>query len=534
MNKWKTGLNRGVVLPLVVFAAFSLDAEEQIKKQERYEEVYYSGPSWQIVNGKYVHQTCHFTRFLPEATENYTHDQYLGRIGHPYNYSVYFKEDKTSVTGASVIQSDRGMVVTENLYPARQNPEGFTVNLGGEIEVSGEGSGSPPKWEAKLESKFFWLEATGYNGKDIVVPEGTAVQYVAKENGSGKKSNWTVSKAGGSSESKSDAASIMFNRSFWGNIAAWFTSDQAITTPVPGVYTISAVPSDNTSFSPAPSATMTVVGTEFKEDANHPYAFDDFTNWNKGVSDYYGSKVGKCTRPYAAVRSGYQGRTQFELTPSPVAKDIEFESSTNRLLFTPATTKASKTVIFNATSGSATLSAKLDSATLANIEIRSYDVKPVKVLVVKLQNRSVSPDYSCFSKAMVNVTVTAIPWYITEITVSGSTIPITSTTIWTDAMRERLRDYYYNDVHPNIRDYDYVQFVLVGEVDGALGIADGIPARDSWVSQSARGRTYPHELGHCLGLSHRNTDKDTLMAQTWAAIDDSSRKLRVGEWNELH
>jgi predicted Zn-dependent protease len=134
----------------------------------------------------------------------------------------------------------------------------------------------------------------------------------------------------------------------------------------------------------------------------------------------------------------------------------------------------------------------------------------------------------------VNVEVTTIPWYITEIIVGGNAIPINSSTIWTDAMRYRLRDYYYNDVHPNIQAYDYVQFVLVGEVEDALGIADGIPARDSWVSQSAGGRTYPHELGHCLGLYHRNTDKDALMAQTWVSTSDSSRKLRVGEWNALH
>jgi hypothetical protein len=88
--------------------------------------------------------------------------------------------------------------------------------------------------------------------------------------------------------------------------------------------------------------------------------------------------------PYASVRSGYQGRTQFELKPTPISENIGFESSTNRLLFTPATTMAATPVIFNATSGwfssSATLTAKLNDTTLANLEIRSYDIRTVNIL----------------------------------------------------------------------------------------------------------------------------------------------------------
>ncbi len=73
------------------------------------------------------------------------------------------------------------------------------------------------------------------------------------------------------------------------------------------------------------------------------------------------------------------------------------------------------------------------------------------------------------------------------------------------------------------------------------GFSDSIPGRDSWVLASkARSRTAPHELGHCLGLSHKNTDYNALMCQTGYTInnpkncnysDGDSRLLRLNEWD---
>lgn len=47
-------------------------------------------------------------------------------------------------------------------------------------------------------------------------------------------------------------------------------------------------------------------------------------------------------------------------------------------------------------------------------------------------------------------------------------------------------------------------------------------------------RTPPHELGHCMGLHHRNTDKDALMCQTAYASGANADKLRKVEWDDLH
>lgn len=67
-----------------------------------------------------------------------------------------------------------------------------------------------------------------------------------------------------------------------------------------------------------------------------------------------------------------------------------------------------------------------------------------------------------------------------------------------------------------------------------LGQADAIPARDSWISHDADTRTPPHELGHCMGLHHRNTNKDALMCQTAYASGANADKLRKVEWDDLH
>lgn len=91
-------------------------------------------------------------------------------------------------------------------------------------------------------------------------------------------------------------------------------------------------------------------------------------------------------------------------------------------------------------------------------------------------------------------------------------------------MLEQLREDFYA-ANADAANYDHVQFHLVGTIASSKpgyiisGQADGIPARDSWISHGADARTPPHELGHCMGLYHRNTDKDALMCQTATPIN---------------
>ena len=121
----------------------------------------------------------------------------------------------------------------------------------------------------------------------------------------------------------------------------------------------------------------------------------------------------------------------------------------------------------------------------------------------------------------------------------------TSAVMWSTEMLRQLRNDYYN-ANPNVSIlYDYVQFKLNGNITSSnpdnitLGRSDNIPSRDSWISESTTAcpRTYPHELGHCLGLSHRNDDLDVLMCQTKDAkhkYNLDSTKLRRDEWNAIN
>lgn len=422
-------------------------------------------------------------------------------------------------------------------------PDSFNFVFSGYFRPDGDiEEGSDLPWDVEVGTKFYWIEASGYDEKDITVPEGTTVQYVARENGDSKKSNWTVSMSGGASQSKSEAASITFNRSFWGDIAAWFTSDQAVTTPVPGIYTITAVPSDNTSFSPAPSSLMTVVGAEFKQ--GNSLGWDDFSNWSKDLSDYYGSRNGKCNNPYIAVKHNTSGTAALHLTPSSCSKDIKItEDDTSIENLSPETTKRSTTVSFkgikNWHSDEGEIDVELDGTTLATATVCAYNEKTVNVLVVSINGAATSSSYSCFSQAVVSVNQTTTSYSLSWLMVSETVIPINSSTSWSKPMLEQLRDDFYA-ANANAANYDHVQFHLDGTIASSrpgyiiLGQADAIPARDSWISHGADTRTPPHELGHCMGLHHRNSDKDALMCQTAYASGANADKLRKVEWDDLH
>ena len=309
--------------------------------------------------------------------------------------------------------------------------------------------------------------------------------------------------------------SITFNRGFWGDILAWFTSAQSVTMPTPGIYTISAVPTDNTSFSPAPSATMTVVGGEFTN--VNCYGFDDYTNWTEVASDYYSisSKTGKCSTPYFAVQDGGGHDIRLNLTTSPIEKEVTMEENdTNISHMSPEITKGSTNISFQGHaeffSDEGDINAKLDGTTIANATVCVYKRKTVNLLFVKVNGQSGSANYSAFNKAVVTVNTTFVAYPKLSITVNGTTHTVNSSTAWTQPMLEQLRDDFYS-ANPNTKNnYTHVQFMLNGNIASSkrgltvLGRADNIPSRDSWISATATSNNivYPHELGHCLNLCH--------------------------------
>lgn len=429
-------------------------------------------------------------------------------------------------------------------------PDSFNFVFSGYFRPDGDAdAGSDLPWDVEVGTKFYWIEASGYDEKDITVPEGTTVQYVARENGDSKKSNWTVSMSGGASQSKSEAASITFNRSFWGDIAAWFTSDQAVTTPVPGIYTITAVPSDNTSFSPAPSATMRVVGGEFKEHSSHAYGFDDYTNWNKNAADYYGAKTGRCTLlPYASVKSGYQGHSNFVLTPS-ISRDIEFFSSENRLLFSPSTTKSTVEITFEAASGwfsSATLSAKLSNDTLAQLEVNSFDQTSKQMLIVL-----VAPNVSTTVTAPAGTSSTTLNKVFQQVVLNincstDTFIYSAAPNVWGSSDRMSLKNAFISSPPPGISidDYDHIIFVIAGS-DSESALAWGeVGGKFMWIYTSTnRKYVVAHELGHNYGLRDQYTynngnvtpgdDLYNLMNSVISSIHHEQFRLRKSQWTTI-
>ncbi|MDR0933316.1 MAG: hypothetical protein LBM70_09915 [Victivallales bacterium] len=128
----------------------------------------------------------------------------------------------------------------------------FTISMNGKLISPAGGDGSQPTWSASGNAKApFYIKSNQNNGaKEITVSAGTSVTYTAYEDNSSKTSNWTVN-----SQLKNNESSIIFNRNWW-NVPGWFSASMG--TPDPGIYNISASPTDNAGKSD--SGEMKVVG----------------------------------------------------------------------------------------------------------------------------------------------------------------------------------------------------------------------------------------------------------------------------------
>ena len=143
----------------------------------------------------------------------------------------------------------------------------YTLILSGEIAPNkggGEfaGEGGPETYSAtRLERGAIYIEAEGYETSNITIPSGeTAIFRLKNTTGENVFGDWNVSKDGGASQKKDGVKSITFNRSFWGDIISWFTSDGAVTALMPGVYSITATPENRTE--PTAAGNLTVVGVD--------------------------------------------------------------------------------------------------------------------------------------------------------------------------------------------------------------------------------------------------------------------------------
>lgn len=474
----------------------------------------------------------------------YTLSVSKGDLGTSYDFDTKEGVTSGSPTGIDINVSSGGATGTK-AYPNDFLPTAnFTISMNGKLVPPSGGSGTQPTWGARGNAKAPFHIKSDQNGgeKDIVVPHGTSVKYSAYQGTSLQNSTWSVT-----GFPSKEAEEIRFNKSFW--LSLWPWSAPNIINPEPGVYNISATSKDPAGGSD--SAQMTVVGGEFKEHSSHAYGFDDYTNWNKNATDYYGTKTGKCTLPYASVRSGYQGRSNFTLTPSPISRDIEFSSSTDRLVFSPATTKSSRNVIFNASSGwfssSATLSAKLDNTTFANLSVRSYNLKTITVGVRLVHETSYTstdiPTASIqqtlsevYKQACVNVTVTRLPTITINFDLnSDGKVDVGS---WMTQEMTIIKN------AGDAAGYDYIIFIVSNPNDGSLGYMN-FSQKYGFV-HGGGGQTVAHELGHGQGLRHifeldatggynnapaKGVDDNNLMHSYAGA---NRVKLRMSQWNNLN
>ncbi|MFA6354018.1 MAG: hypothetical protein WCW93_03750 [Candidatus Paceibacterota bacterium] len=404
-----------------------------------------------------------------------------------------------------------------------------SMAMSGKLIASGPGGGTQPTWDANATLKApFNIRSNYDNGaKVITVPAGTNVTYSAYEGSSSKNSNWTVN-----GNTKNNESSIIFSRSWW-DVSGWFS--EGMGTPDPGVYNITASPTDDANISD--SGIMTIVGAQFSQGTCSGY--DDYTNWNKGASDYYSpNRTGYCTKPFFSLKDEANGTALLTLTPSPVSESVnitENDSSIENL--SPANTTSSTNVSFKGIAGfwsdEGDIDAVFKNTTLASITVCAYKEKNIDVLIVKVNGASHAADYGRFSQAIVTANIDDLTYNKSTITVDGIEYNINDNTIWSEAMFRQLRDDFYT--YNSTAAYDYVQFIVKGSMDdGSCGMSDNIPAKDSWVLRDiAASRTYPHELGHCLGLYHRNSDKDALMCQT-ADANIGVEKLRKAEWDDVN
>lgn len=465
-----------------------------------------------------------------------------------YNMSV------TPPSGAIFIQNSScsgevtvdaaSLVAGKKLYAKNSIPTGsYIIEMSGSLQFI-DGNGGPgneknASWGAYVRNRYFWIDPA-----EAVIPEGQSVSFTAKESGSNKQSWWKID--GIAPKDNPLTSSIIFNRSWW-DIAGWF--DTGVDTPKPGAYTIEAT-ADGTN--KKAQANLTIVSAEFKEHNNHSYGFDDYTKWNKNAADYYGSKTGKCTLPYASVKSGSQGRSNFVLTPTQIPKDIEFSLSTNLLDFSPHVTKSNTEVVLDATSNglsssAATLRAKLDGTTIANLEVYSFGEITKKVLVVFViptaQTTISTPD----AVKSINLIKVYRQVVFNIVTQWETFIYSAGPNIWTATDRRALKQTFVRSppVGISLNNYDHIFFVISGS-DSQRALAWGeVGGKFLWIYTSAN---YPyvgaHELGHNYGLVDQYTIKDdgtvitgkdkyNLMNAGMPQIINMQFRLRKEQWTKI-
>jgi hypothetical protein len=388
---------------------------------------------------------------------------------------------------------------------------------------------------------YLWnyhIKAEGYNAKDITVPYGKTVKYFSYEGPTMVNSDWTVNTI-----SKNNYQGIDFTRTFWGSIN-WFTFPSL--TPNPGVYQIRA----NLHGKPTitDNGKMTVVNTDFKESVDHQYGFDDYSAWNLGPSDYYGDKKGRCTWPYASIKSGSYGISELAVFPIQNSKEIPIKSSIEQLTCEPQSVNATSDIQFHSVSTSQIpldgyLKTELDGIELSRLNVTSYKEKTHKCLIVAVsENPSCEfPDNTRFQQLYNDVYRQAV------LLIYCSTARYTKSSwpeVWTEDDMHALGNEFVAQLGEAAQYNSYV-FLLPGiswEGKQYLGYGGMLGNYCFLFSEIESSPMVPsHELGHNLGLDDlyrktngvyvAGTDLKNLMNMGGAV---AQYKLRKQQWDAIH
>lgn len=282
---------------------------------------------------------------------------------------------------------------------------------------------------------------------------------------------------------------------------------------------------------------------EFKESSQHLYGFDDYTHWYPQYAYYLSPRIGKCDLPYISVKSGEIGKSDLNIKNNTSNLLLSISVDDSKIYNFTQYISCTSPISFNTTILSnqydASMFAQAVNRIKAEMKIKCYPEIEKRIKIVHVNDTTGSPNFSCFTnQAMVKITPSYDSYTVSEIIVNGIPIQIASFLYWDINKLQALKDQYSQSIN-NIVDYDVIMFIIDGVIDIGANIAVGLGAPNPtyqnvcWVSRYASSRTYPHELGHCLSLKHRNSDYNALMCQDAYALGNNTQKLRESEWEDI-